>query len=77
MLGNDFQFYIRDHYLSFEYMNKALPALNRRGENINNLLRGRLLFYPGARGLQWDDEGKPDEEKPETLTGIWQYWSRM
>jgi hypothetical protein len=75
MLGNDLQFYVGGHYLSFEYMNKALSALNRGGENTNSLLRGRLLFCPGAGGLQWDDEGKPNEEKPEALTGIWPYWS--
>ncbi|PMD41991.1 HET-domain-containing protein [Hyaloscypha variabilis F] len=54
MLGNDFQFYVGGHYLSFDYMNKALSALGRGGENTNSLLRGRLLFYPGAGGLQLD-----------------------
>jgi hypothetical protein len=75
MLGNDFQFYVGGHYLSFDYMNKALSALGRGGENTENLLRGRLLFYPGAGGLQLGDEGNPHAENPGPLTGIWQYWS--
>jgi hypothetical protein len=71
MLGNNFQFYVGGHYLSFDYMNKALSALGRGGENTNNLLHGRLVFCPGAGGLRQNEE----KENPETVTGIWQYWS--
>lgn len=70
MLGNDFQFYVGGHYLSFEYLNKALSAFNRGGENISNLLHGRILFEPGAGGLRWNDKGVPG-----TFTGIRSYWS--